>query len=150
MPCCAIILTDQAPSFRGFIIVWKTICRRIRGIWSAGIIRPVCHLSLLSPDGSYIHWILQVTSLNPAVTWHDEYRPRRASPVTNRNLKISGYFLSMLFSKTGSVEPGMNLYVHARTMKIVLFRYDMGMVTTRSLRYDDCRRPRRDAPAADR
>jgi hypothetical protein len=44
----------------------------------------------------------------------------------------------------------VNLYVHARTMKIVLFRYDMGMVTTLSLRYDDYRRPRRDAPAADR
>jgi len=34
-------------------------------------------------------------------------------------------------------------------MKIVLFRYDTGIVSTLSLKYDDCRRSRRDAPAAD-
>ena len=35
-------------------------------------------------------------------------------------------------------------------MKIVVFRYDAGIVTTLSIWYDDCRRPRRGTPAVDR
>jgi len=35
-------------------------------------------------------------------------------------------------------------------MKIVVFRYDAGIVTTLSISYDDCRYPRRSAPLADR
>ena len=35
-------------------------------------------------------------------------------------------------------------------MKIILFRYDAEIVTTLSISYDDCRRPRRGAPAANR
>jgi len=31
-------------------------------------------------------------------------------------------------------------------MKIVLFRYDTGIVATLSLRYDDCRRPSKGGP----
>ena len=35
-------------------------------------------------------------------------------------------------------------------MKITGFRYNAGIVTTLSISYDECRRPRRGAPAADR
>jgi hypothetical protein len=35
-------------------------------------------------------------------------------------------------------------------MKIVVFRYDAGIVTTLSIWYDDCRRPRRGTPEVDR
>jgi len=34
-------------------------------------------------------------------------------------------------------------------MKFVVFRYDAGIVTTLSIGYDEYRRPRRGAPAAD-
>jgi len=34
-------------------------------------------------------------------------------------------------------------------MKIALFHYGAGIVTPLSIRYDDCRCPRRRAPAAD-
>jgi hypothetical protein len=35
-------------------------------------------------------------------------------------------------------------------MKIVVFRYDAEIGTTLSIMYDECRRPQRGAPAADR
>jgi len=35
-------------------------------------------------------------------------------------------------------------------MKIIVIRYNAGIVTNLSIRYDDCCRPRRGAPAADR
>ena len=38
----------------------------------------------------------------------------------------------------------------AFSMKIVVFEYDVEIVTTLSISYDVCRRPRRGAPAADR
>ena len=38
---------------------------------------------------------------------------------------------------------------YAFSVKIILFRYNTGILTTLSLNYDDYRRPRRGAPAAD-
>lgn len=68
-PCCAKILPEQAPSFRGWIVICKAICCWIWGVRSAGIKRSIYHRPLLSLYKIYIHWILLVTSWNHAVTW---------------------------------------------------------------------------------
>ena len=43
----------------------------------------------------------------------------------------------------------MNTNAYGFLMKIVLFSYDAGIAIPLSIRYDDCRRPPRGAPAAD-
>ena len=44
----------------------------------------------------------------------------------------------------------VHVYLCTFPVKIVLFSYDAEIVTPLSIRYDECRRPRWDAPAADR
>ena len=83
-------------------------------------------------------------------------RDRACPPVPPLSFTIITYYLFGVYRIRGEPQqrgwtPRERLACNwAFPMKIVLFRYETGMVTTLSLRYDDCRRLRRDAPAADR
>jgi len=60
-------------------------------------------------------------------------------------VRRTGTFLSLILHMLFISSPGKGI-----TLKIKLFRYDVGIVTPLSISYDEYRRPRRDAPAADR
>ena len=69
-PCCAIILTFHVPSFREWITICHATCHRIWGVRIRCIIQSVSHHSSFSFQRMYMYRMLQVTSWNPAVTWH--------------------------------------------------------------------------------
>ena len=90
--------------------------------------------------------------------WYDEGGDSACPPIPPlRSRAMMMNYLFVEFSNcVGSQSGGVGnpreclACTWAFPMKIVLSRNDTGIVTTLSLRYDDCRRPRRVTPTADR